>query len=75
MRDAWLKRLSEVLIKPNASHMAPLFAKSLAVRLTKFMLMPDVQESIKLSGKIKVSAEPSGFMLLCYRLQIEQQYI
>lgn len=45
--------------------------KSLAIRLTKFMLMPVVQKDIKLSGKIKESAEPSGSRLLCYRLQIE----
>lgn len=45
--------------------------KSLAIRLTKFMLMPVVQKGIKLSGKIKESAEPSGSRLLCYRLQRE----
>lgn len=59
------KRLQEVVIKLSAPCMAPLTAKSPAVRVTKFMLMPDVQEGIKLSGQIKVSAALSGLMLLC----------
>lgn len=45
--------------------------KSLVIRLTKFILLLVVQKGIKLSGKIKDSAAPSGSWLLCYRLQIE----